>query len=284
MVNLASFSLVVLKSFRANQGLLLAGAVAYYALLSIIPLLILFVIGFSHFVDEVEVLLAIARYVEWVAPGQGKAIVGQLSSFFDHKGVVGGVLLVTMIFFSSLAFSVLESAMSVIFLHRLGTQRRHFLVSLSLPYFYMLVLGVALLAVTLVGVELERIDNDTLSRVALYAMGLLSEVLIITSIYYVMPVGRLTFRHALLGGATATFLWEITRQVLRVYFGSLSQVTEVYGSFATAIVILLSFEFGAILLLLGAQVIAEYERLQGGGPEANPGEPVTLAGREAPPA
>jgi membrane protein len=37
-------------------------------------------------------------------------------------------------------------------------------------------------------------------------------------------------------------------------------VNMVYGSLATAILILLSLEAAAIILLLGAQVIAEYER------------------------
>ena len=41
-----------IKGFRANQGLLLAGAVAYYALLSIVPLLILTVIALSHVIDQ----------------------------------------------------------------------------------------------------------------------------------------------------------------------------------------------------------------------------------------
>jgi len=270
MTNLPGFSLRVLKAFRANQGLLLAGAVAYYALLSIVPLLILFVIGFSHFMDENELLATVARYVEWIVPGQGKAMVGELSGFLDNRLVLGPVLLVTMLFFSSLAFSVLENAMSVIFLHRLAEQRRHFLVSFSMPYVYMLLLGIGLAAVTLMSAELERFGNDSVSRVTLYVMGILGELLLLTSIYYVMPVGRLTFKHALLGGATATLLWEITRHVLRWYFGSLSQVSAVYGSFATVIVILLSFEFAAILLLLGAQVIAEYERLQRGEPVQPP--------------
>jgi membrane protein len=42
---------------------------------------------------------------------------------------------------------------------------------------------------------------------------------------------------------------------------TLSQVTVVYGSLTTAIVVLLSLEMAATLLLLGAQVIAEYERI-----------------------
>jgi uncharacterized BrkB/YihY/UPF0761 family membrane protein len=41
----------------------------------------------------------------------------------------------------------------------------------------------------------------------------------------------------------------------------LSQVNVVYGSLTTAIVVLLSLEIAATLLLLGAQVIAEYEQL-----------------------
>ena len=35
------FALAVIKQFRSNQGVLLAGAVAYYTLLSLVPLLIL---------------------------------------------------------------------------------------------------------------------------------------------------------------------------------------------------------------------------------------------------
>ena len=72
-----------LKEFRANQGLLLAGAVAYYALLSIVPLLIVSVIALSHVIDQAELLRTIGRYLEWLLPGQSKAIVAELSSFLD---------------------------------------------------------------------------------------------------------------------------------------------------------------------------------------------------------
>ncbi|MDO8375794.1 MAG: hypothetical protein Q7S91_01225, partial [Aquabacterium sp.] len=67
------FALQVLRGFRANQGLLLAGAVAYYALLSIVPLLILTVIALSHVVDQVELLQTVRRYLEWLVPGQSGA-------------------------------------------------------------------------------------------------------------------------------------------------------------------------------------------------------------------
>ncbi len=54
------------------------------------------------------------------------------------------------------------------------------------------------------------------------------------------------------------------------YFRTLSQVDVVYGSLTTAIVVLLTLEIAAGLLLLGAQVIAEYERLDTAPAGADP--------------
>lgn len=267
------FALQTLKAFRANQGLLLAGAVAYYALLSVVPLLILIAMVLSHFIDQGELLRALQRYLEWIVPGQSESIVAELANFLRHRDFIGWVLLATMIFFSSLAFTVLENAMSVIFFHRVAVRKRRYVISVLLPYCYILCLGVGVLLVTLVSGSLQAMgerDIEFLGRswslggvsgVLLYLLGFVGEVLVLTSIYLVMPVGRLKFSHALIGGVTAAVLWEITRHILTWYFATLSQVNVVYGSLTTAIVVLLSLEFAAILLLFGAQVIAEYERV-----------------------
>jgi len=268
-----AFALRVLKAFKANQGLLLAGAVAYYALLSLVPLLLLSIVALSHVVERALLVETLERYLGWLLPGEGNAVMEQLVAFIEYRDVLGWVLLGTMLFFSSLAFSVVENAMSIIFHHRVIDRRRPILVSLLMPYAYILALGTGLLLVSLVAGSLEALGNhsvdflghvwslDPLSAVALYLLGLAGEILIITSIYLVMPVGRLRFRHALIGGVVATVLWEITRHFLVWYFGHLSKIGVVYGSLATAIVVLLSLEIGATLLLLGAQVISEYERL-----------------------
>src|SRR5688500_6680506 len=144
-----AFAFQTLKRFRANKGLLLAGAVAYYALLSIVPLLFLTIIALSHVLDQAELLDTASRYLAWLVPGQSKAVVGELANFLEHREVVGRALLATMIFFILLAFTVLDNAMSVIFLHRVAIPRRHFLVSVILPYCYMFFLGVGLLFVTI---------------------------------------------------------------------------------------------------------------------------------------
>src|ERR1035437_2543224 len=160
--NPVAFALQVLRAFQANQGLLLAGAVAYYALLSIVPLLILMVIALSHVIDQDVLLATLRRALEYVVPGEGKAVVVELKAFLDHREVIGWVLLVTMLFFSSLGFKVLENAISVIFLHRVAVRRRHFLVSLLLPFGYIVFIGAALLLSTFVIADLMAIGGQNL--------------------------------------------------------------------------------------------------------------------------
>ncbi|MGZ5196137.1 MAG: YihY/virulence factor BrkB family protein, partial [Ramlibacter sp.] len=263
--------------------------VAYYALLSVVPLLILAVIALSHVIDQGELLATLGRYLEWLVPGQSKAVIAELRNFLDHREVVGWLLAVTMLFFSSLAFTVLENAMSVIFLHRIAVRKRRYIVSAVLPYIYILCLGFGLLVVTLVAGSLQAMGQESVdflgrewslsgvSGVLLYLLGLVGEIFVLSSVYMVMPVGRLSWRHSLLGGATAALLWEVTRHVLVWYFSTLSQVSVVYGSLTTAIVVLFSLEIGATLLLLGAQVISEYERV-GLPEEPAPANPLEARG------
>ena len=267
-----------LKAFKANQGLLLAGAVAYYALLSIVPLLILTVIALTHVIDQQELLGTVGRYLEWLVPSQSTAVVKELSNFLANRNQIGWVLFATMLFFSSLAFTVLENAMSVIFVHRVVAKKRRFIFSVLIPYVYILCLGIGLLLMTLVAGSLQAVGKESVnlfgrewslsgfSGALLYLLGLAGEIFVLSSVYLVMPAGRLAWRHALIGGVTAALLWEITRHLLVWYFATLSQVNIVYGSLTTAIVVLLSLEIGAGLLLFGAQVISEYERLEHQGP------------------
>ena len=288
-----AFALGTLRAFRANQGLLLAGAVAYYALLSIVPLLILTVIALSQLVPQDDLLHTLNRYLEWLVPGQAQAIVAELARFLAHRELLGWVLLISMLFFSSLAFTVLENAMSVIFNHRVLIRRRHYLISALIPYAYILCLGLGLLLATLVAVGLQAagpvagpvvgpLDRyhwllGQLPGLLLYLLGLAGEVLVLASIYMVMPVGRPTPAHALWGAVVAAALWELSRHALVWYFATLSQIGTVYGSLTTAIAVLLSLEVAATLLLLGAQAIAEFERLVI-GQQAGPPQPFSTSG------
>jgi membrane protein len=265
------FTLRVMRDFMGNRGLLLSGALAYYTLLSIVPMSILTLIGLSRFVNEEQLLRTLSTYMGMVIPGYGAILKQQVRVFLEHRHAVGIIGFVAMLFFSSAAFSVLENAMSVIFFHHMRSRRRHFLVSFIIPYIFIFSIGLGITVVSLVTEALVILEKRQLIilgwsfsfelpfRLGFYSLGVVSEVLLLTSIYLVMPVVRVRFRHALMGGIFATALWEITRRILIWYYSTLSMVNLIYGSFATAVVALLLTEAVALILLLGAQVIAELE-------------------------
>ena len=269
---LGRFFLNVLHNFRENQGLLLAGAIAYHTLLSVVPMLILTLIVLSQFVEEYKLLQTVSTHLGMIIPSYAATLTAQVKVFLEHREVIGIIGALVMLFFSSLAFTMLENAMSVIFLHRARVQRRHFLISAIIPYMYILLLGLGLLVVSFVAGALDTYENRlstilgwsiTLSKApgtSLYLFGVIGEVFMLTSIYLVMPVGRITFRHALVGGISATILWEITRRVLVWYYSTLSLVNLIYGSLAATVITLFSIEIAAVILLFCAQVIAELDR------------------------
>lgn len=275
--NPASFAWRVLRQFRASQGFLLAGAIAYYAMLSLVPLLILALILMSHVFPEERILAVLRDYLEFVVPKQAAPLADGLRAFLQDRATIGPVLLITVLFFSSLAFTALENAISVIFHHRVSIRRRHFLTSAVMPYLFILFLTTGLVVVTITSGILQEMAQrnvtflgevhslGTLTATALYLLGVTGEAVLLTAIYLVMPVGQLSFRHAMIGGIVATVLWEITRHALGWYYATISQIQIVYGTLASAVGVLLSAEFGALVLLLGAQVIAEYERHEPSG-------------------
>jgi membrane protein len=267
------FTKRVIVGFRANQGFLLSGAVAYYTLLTIVPMFALILAALSQIQETQELLDTLREYLVLITPNQADVLTSQISAFLQNWKMVGLTGILILLFFSSFAFTSLENAMSVIFFHRVAIKRRHFLVSAVIPYCYILLLAVGMLLVSTVSGSLHSLDAQSLTvmghywslsgveTILVYLLGIIGEILLLTSLYLVMPVGKLSLRHALIGGVTAALLWEITRHILVWYFSTLSLVNVVYGAFATVIIILLSLEAAAIILLLGAQVIAEYERI-----------------------
>ena len=265
------FLLRVARGFLHNQGFLLAGAVAYYTLLSIVPLSILALVVLTHVIEEQQLIQTLSRYLEMVIPGYAATLTEQVRAFLENRTAIGVIGFAGLLFFSSLAFSMLQSAMSVIFSRHPRPPRRNYLVAAVIPYGYIFVMGIGIVVVSFIVGGIENLESRHLSflgwtlelgdapRVALYIMGIVGEVLLFTSFYLVLPVVRVRLRYALTGGSAAAVLWEITRRALIWYYGAVSMVNIIYGSIAITVVALLSIEFVTLILLLGAQVIAELE-------------------------
>jgi YihY family inner membrane protein len=164
--------------------------------------------------------------------------------------------------------------MAIIFSHRQKSLRRPLFISVIIPYVYILLVALGFFLVTVISGALDALERQQVilfgiewslrgsSKILIYLLGMGGMILMLTSFYLVMPVGRISLMHALSGAVTATVLWEIIRRLLVWYYSKLSLVNVIYGSLATTVVALLSIEVAVIILLLGAQVISEFDRRQ----------------------
>lgn len=266
----------VARSFHVNHGLLLAAGLAFQTLLSLIPLTILLVVGLSLVISPELIVTSVVETFGTLLPGQRDLIDGIVRTFVEERHLIGGFGLLTLLFFSSLAFTTLEEALHVLFTHRPEDRKRHFLISAIMPYAFIMVIGLAFgLTTTAIGFIEAMSDRELrLFGVVLSLSGLsvelaraaviLGELGLLTAFYHFLPVGRTRMSHAFTGAVVATVLWAGTRRVLVWYYESVSLVPLFYGSIATVVVALLTLEVAAIIMLLGAQVIAELEKMGAG--------------------
>lgn len=265
--------------FFRNNGLLLTGAVAYNAMLSLVPLAAVLVVFFSQFFKEELLMDAITTEVALISPRATPMVVGVLQTFLESRQLAGWIGVGVLLFFSSLAFRVLENAFAIIFHRKIPSVKRRFWISALLPYMFIGLVAAGLIIITAFTALIEStagrsigfggmdIGLSWLAGVGLYIAGFAGLVLLFTTLYKIMPVTKISFRLALCGGITAAVMWEILRSGLVGYFTHLSLVNAVYGSMATTIILLLTMEAAALIVLLGAQVIAELQRsIQRGTP------------------
>lgn len=265
------FSGRVLRSFIANRGLLLAGGVAYNMLLSLVPLLVVLLLGLSKVWPREQIVAILDWELQRVVPGHADVVTTSVVAFIDDSEVIGAVVVCVLLFFSSLAFRMLEGAFGLIFQKvPIHTNRARW-VSAVIPYVYIFALGLVLLSLAVAASTASALPDNPLilgkyqlhvSELAswlLQSAGFGILALLFTSMYLVLPVQDIAATRAAVGGLVVASLWETVRHILVWYFAKISLVNVIYGSLATVVVVLLTMEVAAIIILFGAQIIADLE-------------------------
>jgi len=196
--------------------------VAYFALLSFVPLifLALALLGLAHRADASDFLV---RELSRAFPGTSlKSILSLLHRVQDNAatlGIIGGVALL----WSSLSlFSALESALNIVY----GRPNRSFLKGKAVAGAVMVGSIVTLFASLVVGafgVELLKrfapglVGNGIVAYTVSIAVSMLGVFVFLLAVYRVMPNTRVSIREALPGAILAAVLLEASFQVLPIF-------------------------------------------------------------------
>ena len=248
----------LVSKFYADRGPHLAAMVAYFALLSFVPLtfLALSLLGLVHRADASDFLI---KELSRAFPGSSlKSILSLVHQVQDNAatlGIVGGVALLG----SSLSlFSALESAFNIVY----GKPNRPFLKGKGIAAVVMLA-TVTMLFVSLVigalGVEVVKryapgfAGSSAAAYVLSIAVSLLGVFVFVLAIYRVLTNASVTVRDVLPGAVMAAIVLEASFQIVPVFvrFADVNPVLRVLGG---PVILLLWLYLMANVIVLGAEL------------------------------
>ncbi len=245
-----------------------AAAVAFYAWLSLFPLLLIGMSGLGVWLSSADARQQTLELLSRSAPVLGSSGIDfdrLLQSIAEGRGGAGiaGVLL--LLWSGSQVIAAVQHSLNRIFEARgrslWGMAR---LKSIGFVV-YMGFLALLSLAVTVA----FGVFAPPFAGKALYAVVSLSlNAILAASAYVLLPRARVPWKHAFAGGLVTAVLWLAANSALIVYFSEAARFSTLYGPLAGTVVVLLTCYFLALVLLLGAEVTRML--MSGGAPAAEP--------------
>jgi membrane protein len=247
----------VVRKFFADRGTHLAAMIAYFALLSFVPLLLLSLalLGLVHQADEGSFFV---RQLEKTFPSTSlDSILRAVRAIQSNAAALGAVGAGFLLWSSLSFFSVLESAFNIVY----GRPNRGWLHGKALATMMMggsLVSLFVSLVIGSIGQEiLKRYlgfgGNDTTARVVAIAVSTAGLFLFLSSAYYVLTNADVTWREVLPGAVTASIILEATFQFLPVYV-DISKHNPVLQTLSGPAILLVWLYVMANVIVLGAEV------------------------------
>ena len=246
------------RKFFADRGTHLAAMIAYFALLSFVPLLFLALalLGLFGRVEESSFLVTeLNKTFPQSSVDSIVRIVEEIQENATALGIIGGAF----VLWTSLSlFSVLESAFNIVY----GRPNRSFLhgkvIAVAFLIGSLFVLFVGLLAGGFGVALLEHFAGDIFgnSYVALIVTVLISTISVFVflfSVYYLLTNEKLTPREVLPGTLVATVALEASFQILPLYLWLSKDVISLQAFGAPAILLVWLYLISNVIVF-GAEI------------------------------
>jgi membrane protein len=274
-----------ITGFIAHDVLQYAGAMAYFAVLSLVNLFILGVVVLTFVVGEGAARTFVVDRVTQALPLAGPDVGRLIDRAIEARGGVTVVGLVLLLWSSLGVFGALSGGVSRVFT---GTPRRPFWKERLIGLVLLGATGVIAIASVALGFIIQFVQDSLSARTSLPGLGplfgfiglLIPALLIFISfliVYRVVPTRPLPLRDAIPGALVATVLWTLLRVGFVFYATRVAKYDTIFGPIGTAISLLVFLYFSSVVLLLGAEVSrASAQELD---PERRPAdEPVVEPG------
>lgn len=260
-----------------------AASIAYYALLSLFPFLLLAISLLGSVTADEGDRNAVLGFVFQYFPTQFDFISNQLDAFRESRARIGVAGALALIWGALGVFGAMTSAVNEAW----GVEKQRSFWKHRLVSFLMLVAAGGVLLLALLGVTVMKMAQaswfgvillryEWLAGLQTWMFRYLATILLIMGlglVFYFIPNAKTRFRDVWVGAILTGVLWRLAFDGFAWYVAANSRLTVINGSVATVIVFLLWIYLSAVILMYGVEFTASYARLRRRRPDEMPAAP-----------
>ena len=250
---------------RASQA---AASLAYYAIFSLFPLLLVLIVGGSYFLNSEQVYQDVTQLVQEVTPISTRVIDENLRQVLNVRGTVGIIGLLTLLWSASGVFTNLAYNINLAWP---GAPRRNFLekrlvgLGMIAGLSVLLVLSLLLDWITNL-IPFLNVDGASASTLSLWRLfsnlgSWLTIFLLFLALYRWVPTANVHWTATFWGALTASIAWKVATASFSWYLKSgLGRYQLVYGSLGAIVALLFLIFIVSMITLFGAHLSAAIDR------------------------
>jgi membrane protein len=259
-----------IERFNEMRGAEAAASLAYYALFSMFPLTLFFVVLMGVLLGPDRAYRQTLDFIQTVFPFSGDFIRDNMAEVLERSGTVGilatvGLLWGASAFFSTLARNVNRAWPSV----KLRSAMQSRLVAIGMIGALTLLLLLSLFSTTVLNLLPQLAEQTGVGgfaldsivwRAVLWVVPAIFTFLMFAGLYRWVPNRKVQWKAVMLGAFIITIVWELAKSGFAFYLASgWIRFELVYGTLGTLIALLVWIYFSNLLTLFGSYIVAMFD-------------------------
>jgi len=260
----------VFLRFGQERGPEAAASLAYYAFFSIFPMLLVFIVIGSFFVDRSVVEAQLFNLLQGIIPGVEEVIIANIESVLELRGTVTFIAIASLAWSATSVFNILAKNINRAFPHAtvpdfIKGRLMGFVMIFGLGFLVLLSFAASTLS-GLIPVINIPFDGRALHETVLWQIGSFLipigiNLLMFWAMYQWVPRIKVSRKASFFGAMIAGVAWELLNNVFTWYINSgLSQYRLVYGSVGTVVALLFWIYLTATIALIGAHLTSSIQQ------------------------
>ena len=266
----------------------MAAGVAYFAVLSLFPLLLGLIAIMGWILPSRDVQAELFDFFRQNLPGLVDVLESNIEDVIRIRGALGVTSILLLLWTASAMFGAIGRAINRAFGIRKG---RPFYVSklrdisMALGVGLLFLLSVAVSSVFMILGETDLAVANTAAELGARLLGFLLNFPVLLLMYKFLPNAERSWRYVWPGAFLAAVLLEIAKTAFIFYMGNIADYESVYGSVGSLIALLVWIYLSAFIVVIGAEFSSQYGdmRQEANRDVASDGVPTQDNGDEAEP-